>query len=245
VLVTTTASQPLSLKAMARVRKPRTRGAFMPIDAARRQLALLAVSDPLGQCRLSWLVDPATGVIEDARFLAFGALASHALADAFTETARGRTVADACRLNVEQIEALLRDDPTTPAVDPADTAFIPELQRLAEAAVPTLRVLPRPAEVESYQRKRQQDWDERDRAWLPLSLLKKIGRVDAIAGRVLRERTGAEPRYEISGLHDDFRVILGIAGVAAEQLPTLGKLVEDAARAELHPQLTVEAQAKA
>jgi NifU-like protein involved in Fe-S cluster formation len=229
---------------MARLRKPRTRGAFMPIDAARRQLGLLSVADAQGQCRLSWLVDLGTGVIEDSRFLAFGSLASHALADVLTESVRGRTVADACRLTVEQIESLLRDDPLTPAVDPADATFIPELQRLAEEELPRVTVLPRPVEVAKYERKRQQDWDERDRAWLPLSLLKKIGRVDAICGRVLRERLGAEPRYSVEGLHDDFRVLLAIAGASAEQLPTLGKLVEDALRTELHSNLTVEATAK-
>jgi NifU-like protein involved in Fe-S cluster formation len=242
--VSTTTSHPLSAKALARLRKPRTRGAFMPLDAARRQLGLLAVSDTLGQARISWLVDLATGVIEDARFLAFGALASHALADVFTESARGRSVADACRLTVEQLESLLRDDPTTPAIDPADAAFIPELQRLAEAELPRVKVLPKPVEVEAYQRKRQQDWDDQDRAWLPLSLLKKIGRVDAIATRVLRERLGAEARHEIAGLHDDFRVVLAIAGASDEQLPTLAKLIEDALRAELHPRLVVEASAK-
>jgi NifU-like protein involved in Fe-S cluster formation len=229
----------LSRKAEARLRRPRTRGAFMPIDAARRQLGLLSVADPHGQCRISWLIDLATGTIEDARFLAFGSLASHALADVFTECVRGRSVVDACLLTVEQIESLLRDDPVTPAVDPADTAFIPELQRLAQAAAPGVTLLPKPAEVVKYERKRQQDWDERDRAWLPLSLLKKIGRVDAVVSRTLRERA-SHARHTIDGLHDDFRVVLAVSGASEEQLPTIGRLVEDALRAELHPQLAVE-----
>jgi NifU-like protein involved in Fe-S cluster formation len=78
----------LSQLATARLRTPRCRGAFAPIDAARRQLGLLAVSDDQGQARIFWLVDLATQVIEDARFLAFGSLASHPVADAFTELAR-------------------------------------------------------------------------------------------------------------------------------------------------------------
>lgn len=238
-----TASAPLSKAALARVRRPRTRGAFMPVDAARRQLGLLAVSDPLGQARLSWLVDLGTQVIEDARFLAFGSLASHALADAFTETARGRTVADACRLTVEQIEALLRDDPVTPACDPAETAFIPELQRLAEAELPRLVLLPKPAEVPAYERKRQQDWDERDRAWLPLSLLKKYAKADAVAARVLRERLGQVPKYEL-GVHHDLELDLQLEGVPEDQHALLGSLIQDAAHSELHPGIRVTARAK-
>jgi NifU-like protein involved in Fe-S cluster formation len=241
--VSTTATHPLSHKAQARLRKPRTRGAFMPIDAARRQLGLLSAADAQGQCRISWLVDLGTQVIEDSRFLAFGSLASHALADVFTESVRGRTVPDACRLTVEQIESLLRDDPLTPAVDPTDAAFIPELQRLAEAELPHLKLLPKPAEVQAYQRRRQQDWDERDRAWLPLSLLKKYARVDAIAGRVLAERLGRAPRYALA-VHDDLQIHLDLEQLPEEQVPTLGKLVEDTLRGELHPALVVHAKLK-
>lgn len=228
---------------MARVRRPRTRGAFMPLDAARRQLGLLAVSDALGQARISWLVDLGTQVIEDSRFLAFGSLASHALADAFTETVRGRTVADACRLGVDQIESLLRDDPVTPACDPADAAFISELQRLAEAEAPTLVLLPKPADVPAYERKRQQDWDERDRAWLPLSLLKKYGKADAVVARVLRERLGTAPKYEL-GVHHDLELDLQLDGVPEDQHALLGSLVQDAARGELHPGVRVSARTK-
>jgi NifU-like protein involved in Fe-S cluster formation len=244
VLVSTAATHPLSRKAQARLRKPRTRGAFLPIDAARRQLGLLSVADSLGQCRLSWLVDLGTQVIEDSRFLAFGALASHPLADVFTESVRGRTVADACRLTVEQIESLLRDDPLTPAVDPAETAFIPELQRLAEAELPRVTLLPRPVETPKYERKREADWSEADRAWLKgLSYLKRIAKVDQVARRVLTERA-PEARWTIDGLHDDFRVALSVSGASEEQLPTIAKLLEDALRTELHPALVIEATRK-
>ena len=96
---------PMSAAAMARLRKPRTRGVFAPLDAARRQLGLLAVSDAQGQARIFWLIDLPSATIADARFLAFGQLSSHPIADAFTETVRGRTVADAGRVSAEQIEA--------------------------------------------------------------------------------------------------------------------------------------------
>ncbi len=233
----------MSAAATARVKKPRTRGAFQPLDAARRQLGLLTVADRAGQCRIYWLVDVSTQVIEDSRFLAFGTLASHALGDVFTETVRGRTISDACMVRTEQLEALLRDDPLTPAfAEPLleIAAFIDELQRLALAEVPALALLPKPAEADAYQRKRQQDWTDADRAWLPRKLLDKVATVDAIVGATLRARQADGVSARIDGLHDDFRVVLALPGASAASAPTLARFIEDALRAQLHPQLAVE-----
>lgn len=238
----------MSAKALARLRKPRTRGAFAPIDAARRQLGLLAVSDGAGQARLFWLIDLPTSTIADARFLAFGELASHPIADAFTESVRGRTVADACRLTAEQIEALLRDDPQTPAFGDQGLkplAFLRDLQDRAEALLPTVVLLPKPVEKQSYQRKREADWSEADRTWFKLSLLKKIARVDAIATRVLRDRLHAEAKLSIEGLHDDFRIVVKVTGLTPEQVPTALQLIQDALHTEVHPDLLVEEHSEA
>ncbi|MBA3936712.1 MAG: Fe-S cluster assembly protein SufB [Planctomycetes bacterium] len=237
----TTALQELSAKALARVRKPRTRGAFQPIDAARRELGLLSVGN--GEARISWLVDLATGTIADARFLAYGSLASHAIADAFTELARGRTVADACLLTAEQVDSLLRDDPLTPACgDSALTpfAFLSDLQAQAEHALPGVKLLPKPAEKVAYARPREADWTPEDRAWFTLSYLRKVARIDAIAARVLLARIGDGARQRIDKLNDDFRVVITFTGMAAEQIPTAAQFVQDALRGELHGRLSVD-----
>jgi len=233
----------MSAKALARLRKPRTRGAFAPIDAAKRQLGLLAVSDDAGQARLFWLIDLPTATIADARFLAFGDLASHPIMDAFTETVRSRTVSDACRLTPEQIEALLRDDPMTPAFGEQGLkplAFLRDLQDRAEALLPTIALLPKPVERQVYQRKREADQSDTDKAWFKLSLLKKIGRVDAVAARVLRDLLHPEATLSIEGLHDDFRVVMTVSGLTPEQVPTALQLIQDALRTDVHPDLTVE-----
>jgi NifU-like protein involved in Fe-S cluster formation len=238
-----TAPVSLSAKALARTRKPRTRGTFLPVDAARRQLGLLSVGDGGGQARLYWLVDLATGTIEDARFLAFGDLTSHAVMDAFTESVRGRTVEDACRLSAEQIEILLRDDPGTPAFADGLTplSFLRDLQDSAERALPEVRVLPRPADAPAYVRKRKADWSAQDEAWLPLTLFKKAAAVEGIAAEVLRARTeDLGVGYRIDAINDDFRVVIAFSGLPAEQAPTLAKFLEDALRGRLHPQLVVE-----
>ncbi len=234
---TTAAS--LSLKALARLKKPRTRGAFAPLDAARRQLGLLAVSDGEGQARLYWLIDLATNTIEDSRFIAFGRLSSHPLMDAFSELSRGRTVSDAASLSIEQIDSLLRDDPLTPSCDPREGDFIRDLQARALAALPAVRILPKPQEKVSYQRKRKQDWSPADEAWLPLSLLKKIAQVDRLLSELLPTfAPGATAAIE--GLHDDFRVVVTFTGLAQEQIPTVCQMLTDALHSRLHPALRLE-----
>jgi NifU-like protein involved in Fe-S cluster formation len=235
----------MSAASEARLRRPRTRGAFMPLDAASRQLALLSVANPGGDARLYWLVELPALTVSDTRFLAFGALSGHAVMDAFSELARGRTVADACRLTAEQVESLLRDDPATPAFPDGlkPLAFLRELQDLAEAEVPQLALLPRPAGTVAYQRKRQADWSAEDRSWLPLSLLKKAAAVEAVCARVLRERLGHQAAAIVDGPHDDYQVTIRFTGLEAEQAPTAGALIQDDLRSSLHSQLTVTVDA--
>lgn len=234
----------LSAPVLARTKKPRTRGTFLPVDAARRQLGLLSVADGDGQARLYWLVDLGSRIIEDARFLAFGDLASHAVMDAFTEAVRGRTVEDACRLSADQIEMLLRGDAHgTPAFAEgiAPLAFLRGLQDAAEAALPAVKLLPRPIDAPAYVRARKADWSAEDQAWLPVTLFKKAAAVETIAAEVLRARVeDLGVTYRIDAINDDFRVVIAFAGLPAEQAPTLAKFLEDALKARLHSHLVVE-----
>jgi len=234
----------LSLKADERLRHPRTRGTFPLVEAARRKLGLLSVADAGGQARISWLVDLSTNVIEDARFLAFGNLASHPLTDAFTEMVRGRTVADACALTAEQVESLLRDDPLTPAVPAGSADFLRDLQERAERALPDVVILPPPPDAPTYVRKRRQDWTPADSVWLPLGLMQKMQRVQEVANRVLAAHfPGVNVVAEITGLHDDFQVALTLKGLEPEQVPTAERFLADSVRGELHAELVLAAEA--
>ncbi|MCS6970594.1 MAG: iron-sulfur cluster assembly scaffold protein [Planctomycetota bacterium] len=228
----------LTRAAEQRLRAPRTRGAFSQRDAARRRLALLEASDGAGQAAIFWLVELPAQRIADARFLAFGSLWSHPLADAFTELVRGRSLDEACALPLARVEALLRDDPEVPACAESELAFLADLQQRARAAAPQLAVPPPLTEKPVYQRKRPQDWNEHDRAWLPLSLLKKVAKVDAAIARVLADKA-PQARHRVEGLHDDFRVVCLLEGVGDAERHTLALFIASALR-EIHPELTVE-----
>jgi NifU-like protein involved in Fe-S cluster formation len=229
---------PLTRTAQARLRAPRTRGAFRPIDAARRQLGLLHVSDGDGQAAISWLIDLDAQRVADARFLAYGSSWSHPAADAFTQLARGMTVVEACAIRPSTVEAMLRDEPGTPACPESALSFIPDLQARALAVLPLVKLLPKPAEKQVYQRKRQQDWSDADKTWLPLSLLKKAKVVEPIVGRVLSE-AAPQATYKVMGIHDDLRIAVTISGIPTESYATLEQILRDALRS-LHPAISVE-----
>ncbi len=231
-------TSPLTQAAERRLRQPQTRGAFRPIDAARRQLGLLQVSDGAGQAAVSWLIDLDAQRVADARFLAYGSLWSHPVADAFTQLTRGMSVAEACAIRPATVEAMLRDQPGVPACSDAELAFIPDLQQRALAILPMVKLLPKPVEKQVYQRKRQQDWSETDKRWLPLSLLKKIKAADEAVKRVLADKAPSAS-HRIEGLHDDFRVVIILTGISTEERETLGLFLTSGLKA-IHPDLSVE-----
>ncbi len=228
---------PLTRAAEARLRKPLRRGMFRPVDAARRELGLLSVGG--GEARLYWLIDLPTSTVADARFLAFGSRWSHPAADALCELARSRPVTDACALPLAAIDAALRDDPAVPALaDTAPIAFLADLQAKALAALPAVRLLPKPVEKAVYQRKREADWTAADRVWLPLSYLRKVGKVDGILAKALAERLPAAS-HRIESLNDDLRIGVKLLGIDASAQATAAQFLTDAVRT-VHPELVVE-----
>ena len=82
-------------------------------------------------------------------------------------------------------------------------------------------ILPKPVEVERYTRKREQEWDEADQAWLPLSLMKKLMKAQKLGSEILQERTGRAIDWSVEGLHDDFQVVAKFKDVSAEEVPLL------------------------
>ncbi|GDY14221.1 hypothetical protein LBMAG53_30990 [Planctomycetota bacterium] len=231
------ADPPLTRVAASRLRQPLRRGAFRTVDAARRGLGLLSVADGDGQAGIDWLIDLGDQRVADARFLAFGNLWSHPAADVFCELAKDRSVAEACALPSAAIELRLRDEPESPTG--ADLSFIADLQQRALAALPSVTVLPKPVEKPVYQRKREADWTTADRAWLPLSYLRKVAKVDALLGQVVAAKLPAGATAQVESLNDDLRIGVRLTGLETDQHATVQQLLSDALK-PIHPELAVE-----
>ncbi len=232
-----------SAEAQRRLREPRCRGMFKPIDAARRQLGLLSGGDDQGQCRLYCLVNLETKVIEDARFMAFGDLASHPIADALTELMREQELDKALSIKAEEIDKVLRDDTDSSfGMDNLDAyAFINSLQNELRENFPSVKLLPKPIEKEVYKRKREADWSGFDQRWFPLSLLKKISTIQKCIKSLINDKLKRQDIvWSIEGLHDDFQIVVKIDGVNAEEIPTLLRFMDEAVHEGIHPDLSVE-----
>ncbi|NRA38942.1 MAG: iron-sulfur cluster assembly scaffold protein [Planctomycetes bacterium] len=231
-----------SSEARKRLRNPSCRGSFRPLDAARRQLGLLSASDDRGQTRFYCLVNLESKVIEDARFLAFGDLSSHPVADALTELMRNQGLEQALTINAEAVEKLLRGEQEHSFAGQQQAfEFIPSLQKNLAASFPSVKLLPKPVEKEVYARKREADWSDADKIWFPMSLLKKIGALQkCIKNLLLNKLKRDDFTWSIEGLHDDFRIVIKISDIAAEEKPTLLRFMEEALHENIHSGLSVE-----
>ncbi len=242
--MTINALRPLNETMRQRLEQPLRRGAFRPLDAARQQLGLLTVADTAGQARIYWLVNLDSNIIEDARFIAFGSLLSHPICDAFMELAREHKLEEVCQLSIDDIATVLDCD----SADIKDeAAFIFEMQTLALAERPNLKLLPKPVEIERYQRKRDQDWDEHDKQWLPLSLLKKIAMVNKVLAPVIADRIGRPSlEWSVEALNDDFQLTISWTDndneLHEDEKPTLARFCESAVQEHIHPAITVVSQ---
>ena len=144
-----------------------------------------------------------------------------------------------------QVESLLRGGDGGPAFGGDEfkpLGFLRELQELAEAELPNLTLLPKPADAPVYVRKRKADWSPEDERWLPLSLLRKASQVEQVLAEVLAERVQhGDVEYQLVEINDDFCVRLRFTGLGDDQVPTLCQFVQDALHGRLHHQLAVEA----
>ena len=108
-----------SKKVHDRMNDPAHRGSFTDKDAQAKKCKLVVADFGDASCgdsiQLFWLVDPATDVIKDARFLSFGCGTAIASADVMAELTIGRKVDDAAKITNLDVERTLRDHPDTPA----------------------------------------------------------------------------------------------------------------------------------
>jgi len=111
-----------STKVADRMLNPRFLGEITPEEAARRGGHLVSVDHGAEVCgdaiRLTWLVNPKTDRILDARFKTFGCGTAIASSDVMCEMCIGKTVEQAVKITNLDVEAALRDEPDTAAIPP-------------------------------------------------------------------------------------------------------------------------------
>lgn len=111
-----------SQQVVDRMNQPKYRGELTESDAQKQGGKLIVADWGAESCgdtvRLYWIVDEKTGRILDARFKSFGCGTAIASSDAMAEMCIGKTVDEAVKITNLDVEFLLRDEPTKPAVPP-------------------------------------------------------------------------------------------------------------------------------
>lgn len=103
-------------------------GIFTEKDAEHHRLKLVTAKSGLvenGQAvQFYWLIDPADGIIADAKFQAYGSELLIVLSEVACDMMVGKTYIQTHRITIETIEKHLRDYPNEPAYAPEKNLFL-------------------------------------------------------------------------------------------------------------------------
>jgi NifU-like protein involved in Fe-S cluster formation len=226
-------SEPLQ----ARIRRPKLRGQFTTVDSSETQFGLLAAGN--GEGKIYLLVDPATNLVEKAKFLSFGALESILIFDAFCSLSIGRRLQDLSTI----AEATLLKELEGQVLDFSGVKLLAQKLWLARPSMVVSE--PIADQPGAYRRKAKEDMNEADLAWLPLSAPQKIAKAEALLVKTLKERVHlSDSQAKIYDIQRDLKVILTFNDtVDIPQRPLIVQFVQEAYQSTLHPQIQVEEKA--
>lgn len=106
---------------------PKYRGAIFQIEADDKGLALIDIKE--SSLKIYLMIDPDIDQILETRFFTYGGPIFTALADTFCSLIQNKTVEEASKIDVNEIELLLRDTPHTRSL-PENAVELEMLQKL-------------------------------------------------------------------------------------------------------------------
>ncbi len=173
--------------------QPKHRGAFFTEDATAKGLAL--VTAKYKDIKIYWMVDPQTDLIYDAKFFSYGGPVSVAMGEALSSLVKGMKVETAQGLSIEQMEEMLRDEPSLPAVagdkQQAFGSLIGLLNQVGEVYPPAkalalVSIQMKESEASRPQRKGFEDLTAADTEWLGKDKEEQIRLIDEVLTRDVR-----------------------------------------------------------
>lgn len=222
---------------------PKHRGAFFTEDATAKDLALLTAK--YKDIKIYWLVDPESDLIYDAKFFSYGGPISMAMGEMLCSLVRGMKIDTACDIPLEEVESLLRDDPTRPAsVAPMEEAFanLPMLLATAKESYPSAKALA----LASLQMKKARQpgakpsWESltaKDEEWLKRSKEDQIQEIDALIARDIRPGLNFDGGdLEIEDLEEGYKLSIryqGACGGCGSSTGATLSFIEDTLRREV------------
>jgi hypothetical protein len=218
-----------------RIRRPKNRGKLTQLDSAETQLGLLGAGNGEGKAYL--LVEPDSGLVQKARFLAYGRLQTIAALDLFCEAAVEKNVLELNGLKASELAA------SCDGLEPSDFDFLPPIIDDLAEALPTMTV-EEPVEDKpgAYKRKEKNEMNESDLEWLPLGAPQKIAKLQIVIDEVIPERTEYKAKQvELYNVQRDLTVQLKFSeDVSSSHRPLVVGFLQSAMRADIHPEIIVE-----
>ncbi len=244
-LLVTTPWERFSKKMAAKIDRPRNMGSFSEEDAKARGMRCVCGQE--GSCAegnavaLFWLVDPADGVIVDAKFQAFGAAALLAAAEAACELLIGKNYDQAKRISAELLDKQLRDKPSEPAFPEETLSYLNFVMEAIDAAAEKCADIPLPNQYVTPipQEKNSEGYP----GWLELPNAQQLAVIETILDEEIRPYVELDAGgILVEKLTDGKELVIAYQGACTSCFSAIGTTlssIQQILQTKIHPDLIV------
>lgn len=234
-----------SKKMAAKIDRPRSAGYFTEEDASKRGMRFVAGREGFVEdgnaIALYWLVDPADGVIADAKFQVFGQSALIAAAEAACELLIGKNYDQARRISAELLDKQLRDKPDTPAFPDETLGHVNLVIDAIDDAVE--KCLDIPLSVHYATPIPQDNAREGYPGWLELPYEKKIAVIESVLDEEVRPYVELDAGgIQVEKLVEDKELVIAYQGACTSCFSAIGttlSTIQQIIQTKVHPELVV------
>jgi len=243
----TVAEEKFSNKFNEAATQPKHRGAYDIDDAGSKGMAL--VEAKFKDTKIYLLVDRIEDRIYSAKFFAYGGKVSVGIGETLCSMIKGLTLNEACSLEGENVEALLRDEPDTPAVpESKQKSFdnIGELLRVVQQEYPAAKaVAEASASIDKNDIKTTSftELSMAEQAWMGLSKEDQITQINMVLDEKVRPALMSDGgNVQVLDVVDGEKVMIqyqGACGSCGSSLGATLSFMEQALRKDIHNELIV------
>lgn len=234
-----------SKKMAAKIDRPRSAGYFTEEDSAKRGMRFVAGREGFVEdgnaIALYWLVDPADGVIADAKFQVFGQSALIAAAEAACELLIGKNYDQARRISAELLDKQLRDKPDIPAFPDETLGHVNLVIDAIDDAVEKCLDIPL---SDHYATPIPKDnASEGYLGWLELPYEKKIAVIESVLDEEVRPYVELDAGgIQVEKLVDDKELVIAYQGACTSCFSAIGttlSTIQQIIQTKVHPGIVV------
>lgn len=235
-------------KMIAAIENPHSLGYFSEEDAKERGMECVkgTASDPEQGRILSffWLLDPADGLVVDAKFKVFGPSALIAASDAACELCVGKNLHQIQRLTSQHIDRYLRDDPTKEAFFEEIRGDLNFVLKALDSAIDNCSHF---SFASSFENPIPRNVEDREMGgypgWVHMSLERKLVIIEDVLNEHVRPYIALDAGgIEVLELRDNHEVFIAYQGNCTSCISSVGgtlQSIQEILQSKVHPEITV------